>query len=124
MAPLSKFTLTSCQRTHPNRDPIEERRSKTLAALEQQKMVLTLSFITQVHDQRQKTKTKLCGQGGILLLNRASVKIPHTLLSIIANPTKMLNTVSPLMHTVSTRLCIIKPEDISLTKIAATLPRC
>jgi len=35
MAPLSKLTLTSYQRTQPNRDPVEERRSKTLAALAQ-----------------------------------------------------------------------------------------
>lgn len=40
MAPLSKLTLTSYRRTQPNRDPVEERRSKTLAALEQQKLVL------------------------------------------------------------------------------------
>ena len=40
MPPLSKLTLTSYRRTQPNRDPIEERRSKTLAALTQQKLVL------------------------------------------------------------------------------------
>lgn len=40
MTPLSKLTLTSYRRTQPNRDPVEERRSKTLAALEQQKLVL------------------------------------------------------------------------------------
>ena len=32
MAPLSKLTLTSHRRTQPNRDPIEERRNKTLTA--------------------------------------------------------------------------------------------
>ena len=40
MAPLSKLTLTSYRRTQPNRDPIEEKRSQTLAALAQQKLVL------------------------------------------------------------------------------------
>ena len=44
MAPLSKLTLTSYRRTHPNRDPIEERRSKTLAALDQQKLVLAAAL--------------------------------------------------------------------------------
>jgi len=104
VAPLSKLALTSYQRTHPNRDPIEERHSKTLAALEQQKMLITLSFITQVHDQRQKRKTKLCGQSVILLLNSTSVKIRHTLLSSIANPIRTFSTVIPLMHTA--KLCI------------------
>ena len=28
MAPLSKLTLTSYRRTQPNRDPVDERRSK------------------------------------------------------------------------------------------------
>jgi len=42
MAPLSKLTLTSYRRTQPNRDPVDERRSKTLAALEQQKLVLAV----------------------------------------------------------------------------------
>ena len=42
MAPLSKLTLTSYRRTQPHRDPIEERRSKTLAALTQQKLVLAV----------------------------------------------------------------------------------
>ena len=28
MAPLSDLTLTSYQRTQPNRDPVDERRSK------------------------------------------------------------------------------------------------
>ena len=42
MAPLSKLTLTSYRRTQPHRDPVEERRSKTLAALEQQKLVLAV----------------------------------------------------------------------------------
>ena len=32
MAPLSKLTLTSYRRTQPNRDPVEERRSKTLSS--------------------------------------------------------------------------------------------
>ena len=49
MAPLSKLTLTSYRRTHPNRDPIEERRSKTLAALEQQKLVLKAALKGQEH---------------------------------------------------------------------------
>ena len=39
MVPLSNLTLTSYRLTQPNRDPVEERRSKTLAALEQQKLV-------------------------------------------------------------------------------------
>ena len=37
MAPLSKLTLTSYRRTQPNRDPVEARRGKTLAALARQK---------------------------------------------------------------------------------------
>ena len=41
MATLSRLTLTSYRRTQPNRDPIEEQRSKTFAALELQKHVLT-----------------------------------------------------------------------------------
>jgi hypothetical protein len=49
MAPLSKLTLTSYQRTQPNRDPIEERRSKTLAALAQQKLVLEAALKGQEH---------------------------------------------------------------------------
>jgi hypothetical protein len=49
MAPLSKLTLTSYRRTHPNRDPIEERRSKTLAALDQQKLVLAAALNGQEH---------------------------------------------------------------------------
>ena len=49
MAPLSKLTLTSYRRTQPNRDPIEERRSKTLAALEQQKLVLAAALKGQEH---------------------------------------------------------------------------
>ena len=44
MAPLSKLTLTSYRRTQPNRDPVEERRSKTLVALEQQKLVLAAAL--------------------------------------------------------------------------------
>ena len=40
MAPLSKLTLTSYRRTQPNRDAAEERPSKTLAPLEQQKLIL------------------------------------------------------------------------------------
>jgi hypothetical protein len=40
MAPLSKLTLTFYRRAQLNRDPAEERRSKTLAALNQQKLVL------------------------------------------------------------------------------------
>jgi len=49
MAPLSKLTLTSYRRTQPNRDPIEERRSKTLAALAQQKLVLEAALKGQEH---------------------------------------------------------------------------
>jgi len=49
MAPLSKLTLTSYRRTQPNRDPVEERRSKTLAALEQQKLVLAAVLNGQEH---------------------------------------------------------------------------
>ena len=49
MAPLSKLTLTSYRRTQPNRDPIEERRRKTLAALEQQKIVLEAALNGQEH---------------------------------------------------------------------------
>ena len=49
MAPLSKLTLTSYGRTQPNRDPVEERRSKTLAALEQQKLVLAAALNGQEH---------------------------------------------------------------------------
>ena len=50
MAPLSKLTLTSYRRTQPYRDPIEERRSKTLAGLEQQKLVLPAA--QKGHDRR------------------------------------------------------------------------
>lgn len=49
MAPLSKLTLTSYQRTQPNRDPVEERRSKTLTALQQQKLVLAAAQKGQEH---------------------------------------------------------------------------
>ena len=49
MAPLSKLTLTSYRRTPPNRDPVKERRSKTLAALEQQKLVLAAALNGQEH---------------------------------------------------------------------------
>ncbi|MDB4593271.1 hypothetical protein OAH85_07105 [Paracoccaceae bacterium] len=49
MAPLSKLTLTSYRRTQPNRDPVEERRRKTLAALEQQKLVLAAAQKGQEH---------------------------------------------------------------------------
>ena len=49
MAPLSKLTLTSYRRTQPNRDPVEARRSKTLAALEQQKLVLAAALNGQEH---------------------------------------------------------------------------
>ena len=49
MAPLSKLTLTSYRRTQPNRDPVEERRSKTLAALTQQKLVLEAALKGQEH---------------------------------------------------------------------------
>ena len=49
MAPLSKLTLTSYRRTQPHRDPVEERRSKTLAALEQQKLVLAAALNGQEH---------------------------------------------------------------------------
>lgn len=54
MAPLSKLTLTSYRRTQPHRGPVEERRSKTLAALEQQKLVLAAALNGQEH-----TVTKL-----------------------------------------------------------------
>mgnify|MGYP000280085699 CR=1 FL=1 len=49
MAPLSKLTLTSYRRTQPHRDPVEERRSKTLAALDQQKLVLEAALTGQEH---------------------------------------------------------------------------
>ena len=49
MAPLSKLTLTSYRRTQPNRDPIEERRNKTLTALKQQKRVLAAALSRQEH---------------------------------------------------------------------------
>ena len=49
MAPLSKLTLTSHRRTQPHRDPVEERRSKTLVALEQQKLVLAAALNGQEH---------------------------------------------------------------------------
>ena len=49
MAPLSKLTLTSYQRTQTYRDPVEERRSKTLAALAQQKLVLAAALKGQEH---------------------------------------------------------------------------
>ena len=49
MAPLSKLTLTSYRRTQPNRDHVEERRGKTLAPLEQQKLVLAAAQKGQEH---------------------------------------------------------------------------
>ena len=49
MAPLSKLTLTSYRRTQPNRDPVDERRDKTLAALDQQKLVLEAALKGQEH---------------------------------------------------------------------------
>ena len=49
MAPLSKLTLTSYRRTQPNRDPIEERRNKTLTTLDQQKLVLAAALSGQEH---------------------------------------------------------------------------
>ena len=49
MAPLSKLTLTSYRRTQSNRDPVEARRGKTLAALAQQKMVLEAALKGQEH---------------------------------------------------------------------------
>ena len=49
MAPLSKLTLTSYRRAQPHRDPVEERRSKTLAALAQQKLVLEAALKGQEH---------------------------------------------------------------------------
>ena len=54
MASVSKLTLTSYRRTYPHRDLIEERRSKTLATLEQQKLVLATVLKRQDH-----TVTKL-----------------------------------------------------------------
>ena len=71
MAPLSKLTLTSYRRTHPNRDPIEERRRKTLAALTQQKLVLEAALKGQEH-----TITKL-GWARDADGNRQSVKKTH-----------------------------------------------
>ena len=53
MASLSKLTLSSYRRTKPNRDPIEERRSKTLAALAQQKLVLAAAMNGQEGVVRQ-----------------------------------------------------------------------
>ena len=49
MAPLSKLTLTSYRRTQPNRDPVDKRRGKTLAALDQQKLVLEAALKGQEH---------------------------------------------------------------------------
>ena len=49
MAPLSKLTLTSYRRTQPNRDPVEARRGKTLAAIAQQKLVLAAAQKGQKH---------------------------------------------------------------------------
>lgn len=49
MAPLSKLTLMSYRRTQPNQDPVEERRSKILAALEQQKLVLAAALNGEEH---------------------------------------------------------------------------
>ena len=49
MAPLSKLTLSSYRRTQTNRDPVEERRSKTLAALAQQKLVLEAALNGREH---------------------------------------------------------------------------
>ena len=49
MAPLSKLTLTSNRRTQSNRDPVEARRGKTLAALAQQKLVLEAALVGQEH---------------------------------------------------------------------------
>jgi len=54
MAPLSKLTLTSYRHTQRNRDPVDERRNKTLAALERQKLVLAAKQKGQEH-----TVTKL-----------------------------------------------------------------
>ena len=49
MAPLSKLTLTSYRRTQPNRDPVEARRGKTVAAIAQQKLVLEAALKGQEH---------------------------------------------------------------------------
>ena len=54
MASASKLTLTSYRCTYPYRDPIEERRSKTLATLRQQKLILATVLKKQDH-----TVTKL-----------------------------------------------------------------
>ena len=62
-------------------------------------MVFTLSFISQVYDQKHKRKTKLCKQSVILLSNSTSVKIPHNQLANTANQIMMFNRVIPLMHT-------------------------
>ena len=72
MAPLSKLTLTSYRRTHPNQDPIGERRSKTLAALAQQKLVLEAALKGQEH-----TITKL-GWARDADGNRQRVEKTHT----------------------------------------------
>ena len=54
MASVAKLTLTSYRCTYTYRDPIEERRSKTLTTLEQQKLVLATVLKGQDH-----TVTKL-----------------------------------------------------------------
>ena len=41
--------MKSFRRTHPNRDPVEERRSKTHVALEQKKLVLAAALEGQEH---------------------------------------------------------------------------
>ena len=46
---FSKLTLTSYRRTQPNQYPVEERRSKILTALEQQKLVLEAALKGQDH---------------------------------------------------------------------------
>ena len=49
MAPLSKLTLTFYRRTQSNRDPVEARRGKTLAALAQQKLAFEAALKGQEH---------------------------------------------------------------------------
>lgn len=47
MAPLNKLMLTTYRRIQPNQGPVEERRSNTLAAVGQQKLVLATALSWQ-----------------------------------------------------------------------------
>lgn len=49
MAPPSKLTLTSYRRTQSKLDLVDERRSKTLAAFVQRKLVLVAALNGQEH---------------------------------------------------------------------------